>query len=271
MRFARPLAAAAAAVCLSIAPASSSLADAQYVYDSAGRLIKVTYSNGVVIEYRYDASGNRRQVVTSTVPNRAPVASNDSASVPTSGVVDIAVRSNDADPDGDALTITSVSSPGTGGGTTSIVSGKVRYTAPTTAGVRTFTYTVADPDGLTDSATVTVTVTSSNQPPVATDDWAFASPGGTTPIMVLANDTDPNNNTLTVTAVTAPSGGSATVAPGGGYVVYTAPATPGSYSFTYTASDGAGGTDTATVNVTVEAYEDPCANTPPGEMCEIGV
>ncbi|ATQ44039.1 RHS repeat domain-containing protein [Caulobacter mirabilis] len=39
-------------------------ANVQYVYDSAGRLWKAIYSNGIVIEYRYDAAGNRTQIIT---------------------------------------------------------------------------------------------------------------------------------------------------------------------------------------------------------------
>lgn len=260
---------ACAAALMLTAPVSSAVADTQYVYDSAGRLIKVTYSNGVVIEYRYDASGNRRQVVTQQIPNQAPNANNDAASVAASSVTDIAVLANDTDPENHTLSITAVSTPT--GGTAVILSGppRIRYTAPSTAGVRTFTYTISDGHGLSDTATVTVTVTASNQPPVAVDDWANTSPGSATPIMVLANDTDPNSNTLTVTAVGTPTGGSVSIGSGGGYVIYSPPFTAGTYSFTYTVSDGAGGSDSGTVQVVVETFEDPCANTPPGQMCEI--
>ncbi len=48
-----------AAAILAAAPAA---ADVQYVYDSAGRLWKAIYSNGITIEYRYDAAGNRRNI-----------------------------------------------------------------------------------------------------------------------------------------------------------------------------------------------------------------
>jgi len=38
---------------------------AVYTYDSLGRLSQVTYSNGVVVTYTYDAAGNRiTQVIT---------------------------------------------------------------------------------------------------------------------------------------------------------------------------------------------------------------
>ena len=35
----------------------------QYTYDAQGRLTRVVYSNGVVVDYTYDNAGNRSQVV----------------------------------------------------------------------------------------------------------------------------------------------------------------------------------------------------------------
>ena len=74
-------------------------------------------------------------------------------------------------------------------------------------------------------------------------------------IAVLTNDTDANGDSLSVSSVTQPSNGSVSLV--NGEVNYT-PA--GNYngpdSFTYTVSDGKGGTDTATVNLTVNAVND---------------
>ena len=41
---------------------------ATHTYDSLGRLSQVTYSNGVVITYVYDAAGNRTSYVVSGAP-----------------------------------------------------------------------------------------------------------------------------------------------------------------------------------------------------------
>ncbi|MBN9694429.1 MAG: RHS repeat protein [Zoogloea sp.] len=53
-----------AAVCAVSAHAGS----ASYTYDTLGRLTQVSYSNGTVIAYSYDAAGNRSTVVVSGAP-----------------------------------------------------------------------------------------------------------------------------------------------------------------------------------------------------------
>jgi len=246
---------AVAALAILAGSPGPALAGPEYVYDSAGRLIQVTYSNGVVVQYRYDASGNRQQITTANIPNRAPRARADSAAALASGTVDIPVLGNDTDPDRDALTITGVSNISAGSATVLQNPWRVRYVAPTSPGSPTFTYTISDGQGHTASATVTVLVSGGNQPPVANADYFSASASSNMSLLVLANDTDPNNNTLTVTGVGTATGGTASVAMGGGYVVYDAPGTPGTYTFTYTVSDGLGGTASATVTVDVSSLE----------------
>lgn len=234
--------------------ASMATSDVRYSYDSAGRLIRVEYANGVTTDYSYDEAGNRTTVATAAGPNRQPVAANDTANVVTSGSVDILVRANDSDPDGDSLTIIAVSAV-SGGGTATIMGGgtHIRYAAPATAGAKSFTYTVSDGRGGAATATVTVTVSPPpNRPPVAVNDSATVVTSRDVSIWVRANDSDPDGDPLTVTAVSAVSGGgTATIASGGTHVIYTSPATAGAKSFIYTISDGRGGTASATVNVTV--------------------
>ena len=229
-------------------------ADVQYVYDSAGRLVQVTYSNGATIQYRYDAAGNRQEIITTSAANQPPSAKNDSASVIVTDLVDILVLANDSDPDGDNLTVTSVSAVSGGGEATIQNGGKaVIYQSGGGVGSKTFTYTISDGRGGVSSATVTVTVNPfPNFAPEAIDDTATIPANGSVVIPVLNNDSDSNNDTLTVTSVSAVSGGgSASVSGGGTTVTYTAPSTPGSKTFTYTISDGHGGTASATVTVDV--------------------
>ena len=90
-----------------------------------------------------------------------------------------------------------------------------------------------------------------DQPPLAAGDTASVPAGVPSIINVLANDTDPNPIvTLAVSAVTQGAHGTVAISNGGANVTYTpAAGYVGSDSFTYTASDGFGGTSTATVNV----------------------
>ncbi|HTS39954.1 MAG TPA: Ig-like domain-containing protein, partial [Xanthobacteraceae bacterium] len=145
----------------------------------------------------------------------------------------------------------------------------------------TFSYTIGDGHGGSASATVTVTVDGVNDAPTAQDDTASTNEDDLLVVTgpgVLANDSDPEGDTLTVTGVnggsgnvgtpiTLLSGATLTMQADGGYT-YNADTITGienqpfgstvTDSFTYTVSDGHGGTDQATVNITV--------NVPPEEV-----
>ena len=200
--------------------------------------------------------------VTVTPVNDAPNATDDSFTVgQNSGTTVLDVLANDtAVPDaGETLTITSATQPGTGG-TVSFTGTSVSFTpANGFVGPTTFTYTISDGNGGTDTATVTVIVTDSNDPPTANDDsFTVAEDSGATPFDVLANDTFAPDlgETLSVTAVTQPASGTVTFTATN--VSFTpAPNFSGLVTFSYTISDGNGGTDTATVTVTVTPVNDP--------------
>ena len=193
--------------------------------------------------------------VTVTPINDQPVAVDDTASTPEGTSTLIDVRANDTDVDGNTLTISSVGSPSHG--TAVIEAGQVRY-APTAdyVGPDSFGYTVGDGAGGSASATVSITVTAVNHPPVAVDDAATTPEDVSRLINVLANDTDVDGNTLTISSVGSPTHGTALIE--AGQVRYT-PAVDyfGPDSFQYTVSDGAGGTDTASVAVTVTDVPEP--------------
>jgi uncharacterized protein (TIGR03382 family) len=205
--------------------------------------------------------GTATATVTVTVAattNDPPDAVDDAFTVAqNSGATVLNVLANDTDPDGDTLTVTAVTQPANG--TVTLTGGTVRFTPVAGfTGTTTFMYTVSDPGGLTDTATVTITVSSQpNRDPNAVDDtFTVDEDSGATVLAVLANDTDPDGDPLTVTAVTQPATGGS-VALAGGVVRFTPTANfNGTATFTYTVSDGKGGTDTATVTVTVGPIND---------------
>ncbi|WP_309242985.1 Ig-like domain-containing protein [Hyalangium versicolor] len=207
--------------------------------------------------------GTDTATVTVTVSgsNHPPTANDDSFTVlKDSGATVLDVLANDTTaPDvGETLTVTAVTQPTNG--TVTLSGGTVSFTPPTGfVGVTSFTYTVSDGSGGTDTATVTVSVFPPANPPVATDDsFTVAEDSGATVLDVLANDTTlpDTGETLTITSVTQPANG--TVSNTGTAVRFT-PASNfnGTTTFTYTVSDGNGGTDTAVVTVTVTPVNDP--------------
>lgn len=133
-------------------------------------------------------------------------------------------------------------------GTTSLGSGETLEHNFST-GSHTVTLTVTDNGGASSSDDVVVTV-QANQPPTANDDAASVDVGGSVNVDVLANDTDPEDNALTITGVTQGTYGSVTT--DGSTVTYQhTDSAAGADSFTYTISDGKNNTDTATVSVTI--------------------
>ena len=190
------------------------------------------------------------------------------------------VAGNDGDPDGDVITIID---PATGIAATAAVNvttaqggtvvvqpdGTFTYTpAPGFVGVDTFDYSVIDPTGETDDATVTFTVTgdpdpAANDAPDANDDTSVTSVNTVVTGNSLLNDTDPNGDALTVTSIdglpvpaggsvvaTTPSGGTVEIFEDGSYIYTPATGYFGTENLVYSIDDGNGGTDTATLYLT---------------------
>ncbi len=115
------------------------------------------------------------------------------------------------------------------------------------------------PRALTAGQVVAHFLAGRDRSPVATGDQAAAGEAAPVAVPVLANDSDPDGDPLTITGVTAPASGTAAVNdngtpadPADDFVVYTPAADfVGTDQFAYTISDGRGGTATATVTVTV--------------------
>jgi hypothetical protein len=94
--------------------------------------------------------------VTVVDANRAPVANDDTARARNTAIL-VPVLANDSDPDGDALALVAVSPASAG--SASIQGNQVRFVPPKKwpSAPITFTYTVRDPGGKQDTATVSVT------------------------------------------------------------------------------------------------------------------
>jgi hypothetical protein len=118
-----------------------------------------------------DNAGNDHTVTSDEVlvpepENRPPVAVDDVDEIPEdSAAVSINVLANDSDPDGDSLTVTAATLAGgdAGEGTVEFTDTQVTFTpAANFAGRTVINYTIADPDGATATAQLTVTVMPEN-------------------------------------------------------------------------------------------------------------
>lgn len=194
--------------------------------------------------------------------NHAPVANADAAVTTGDAALTIAVRANDTDADGDALTVTVVTQGAHGSVIIDAVTGNPIYTPNTGfTGPDSFTYTVSDGNGGTSTATVGITVNAAppvNHAPVANADAVATGMNSQVTVALstlLANDTDADGDTPTVQSVQAAVNG--TVSLSAGNAVFTpANGFEGAASFTYTISDGQA-TSTATVTVAVGSATAP--------------
>lgn len=172
--------------------------------------------------------------------------------------INATVSDSDVDNNLDPSTATVVSGPSNG----TVVNnndGTFTYTPDENFnGTDSFVYQVCDTDGLCDTAEVIVNVTPVNDPPVAVDD-AYSTIQDTTLTVdapgVLVNDSDVDGDTIVVDSFDAFSqfGGSVSANPDGSLSYTPASGFAGFDTFTYTISDGNGGTDTAMVTITVDA------------------
>jgi hypothetical protein len=263
MRFwdtARSGAEIAATMSVTVDPASPDLVryyqfdDVAAVVDATGASAPITLPAGT-------------SVVASTSPvtaggNAAPVAMDDDVATDPGTPVTIDVLANDTDDS--ALDPASVAiAAGPAHGIVAVLpDGRIDYTpAGGFEGVDTFTYTVADDEGLAGpAATVTVTVGTPNAAPVGNVDTAVTDPGTAVTIDVLANDTDDGTlDAATVAVAAGPANGTVTVL-ADGRIDYTPTAGfQGTDSFTYTVADDRGAI-TAPTEVAVTVGTPPAAS-----------
>ncbi|MDB5469048.1 MAG: hypothetical protein JWR84_608 [Caulobacter sp.] len=288
-----------------------------YVVDNGNAAVNALRASGDTLSDSFTYTVTDAAGATSTASltiavhgaNDAPIAGDDAgaASKDGNGVpVDAVgnVLTNDADVDGgDAKTVTALSggAVGTGlvgqhGTLTLQADGSYRYVTdesdpavlalgPTDSLTETFTYTMSDTAGATDTAVLTITVFGANEAPVAVADVATAveagvAAGSNPSGNVLGNDTDDDaGDTQEVTQVQfgatvgtlgsalAGAYGSLTLNADGSYsyVVDNANATVNALrtagdtlteTFTYTMRDAVGATSTTTLTITLQGAND---------------
>jgi len=206
--------------------------------------------------------------------NNPPVATDDINStlvgVPVSGNV----TTNDWDPDGDNLTVTTTPVSGPSNGSVTISStGFYTYTPdPSFEGEDSFIYVTCDNGvpALCDTAEVTIEVvpiTTGNEPPVAQDDAVQTQEDVPVSGNVLVNDDDPDgdNIILNTTPLSGPDNGSVVLNPDGSFTYTPGPGFEGVDVFTYEICDDATPSlcDQAEVTITVLPDYNGPDNDPP--------
>lgn len=187
--------------------------------------------------------------ITITANNNPPVAENDNYTIPQNTATVFAVLSNDYDADGEPLTVTLLTPPANG--TATVNGGQVTYTPNNNyTGTDSFVYVICDTTNTCDTATVFITITNTNNFPVAVNDNYTILQNTTTTLPALSNDYDADGDVLTVTVLTPPANGTVTV--NGTQFTYV-PATnyTGTDSFVYVICDITGLCDTATVYIII--------------------
>ncbi len=188
-----------------------------------------------------------------TPENDAPVVGNQNLT--TDENVAIPGSVGGSDPDGDSIRYSLLSAPDNGVLTLNIVNGNFTYTPNSGyVGSDSFTVALSDSEGGTTNSVINITVKDVNAAPVANDDIATVTEGNSVAIAVRGNDTDPENDSLSVSSITQGANGSVVIDAVTGNPIYTPNAGfLGNDSFTYTVQDPLGLTASATVNVLVKA------------------
>jgi VCBS repeat-containing protein len=259
-------------------------ANGSYVYDPNGAFDGLAGGATTTDSFSYTVTdgqgGNDTATVTITVTgvvsNHAPVAVDDLHTVSEEGAAFLGnPTANDSDADGDPLSFVLGSLTGSNGGTITMDdSGNLIFTAGAAfddlavgqTRDTSFTYTVSDGQGGSDTGTITVTVQGANDAPIAQNDQFDVSEDGAHFLGgVLGNDSDVDSSGLWISlnGVTGSNGGSFTLDDSGNLIFLPgesfnslAPGQTRDTSITYVVNDNHGGQSAATVTVTVHGAND---------------
>ena len=189
--------------------------------------------------------------------NIMPVAQTDTAILKRNESIIIDVLENDSDADGDTLSIGVATA--TFGSVTITADNKLNYQSKANfIGQDTITYSLSDGNGGTGSSTVSITVYA-NDIPIAVNDSAETDDRTEISINVLANDTDADNDSLTVISATVDEG-SVTINVDNTLTYTPVDGFDGIATIAYTIDDGQGEQAIGQVRVTVKAYQSVTVN-----------
>jgi hypothetical protein len=240
-----------------------------------GEQLSITARAGAapLVPFTYTADDGNGHVVRGSVlveviddvePNRPPVVTADNDKVVVGEAVVVDVTANDVDPDGDPLTVVSVTQPDGSTGQAVVFSREqIQFTpAPLLdeegQATARFTYTVTDGQGHAVVGDVTITVLPEPlaEPPFARDDSTFTYVDVPVTVDVLRNDGDPSGGRPSLVGRPGcPSGGVATVTADRQVRYDPPPGRSGAFRCTYEVINSLGLTASASIIVSVREPE----------------
>jgi len=203
------------------------------------------------------ADSNEATVSITVKPtNDEPIAADDTATVLEADSVDISVLNNDSDADLDTLTVQSVTTPANGTATINADNTVTYAHDGFESTTDTFDYVISDGNGGLETATVSITITPVNDIPVVLGDAASVAESGTVDIAVLNNDSDAENDPLTVRLVSGPTNGTVTINPDNSVTYVHDGSETTADNFSYEVNDGTDTSSLATAWITITPVND---------------
>lgn len=238
----------------------------QHIYEVGtwNPTLQVSFSDG--------STGTMTRELIIKADNVAPVAGNDEVSFDSGpyGVShDFDISANDFDPDGDTTWAILDSQPEIG--SVYLYGGRAYfYTYQEYVGQLNFNYHVIDDFGGSSPATVTMNLTQGNRLPIANNETVQTEEDTPITIDILANDSDPDGDQLTVRLTNVTNGGSATLNADQTVTFTPNPNVTLSPQYVqYEISDGRGGTARAYAAIYIQSVNDlPVASNDTAETDE---
>ena len=203
------------------------------------------------------------ETVPDSAPNSSPIVLPEALTADEDSENLIAISTllgNDYDPDGDAIQVEALSNA-QNGSVTMLDNGQIRFVPnPDFNGQASFAYRVVDEYGASSLGTATINVRPVNDAPdLAGETITNGSEDALqviAPSLLLQNDTDIDNDTLSIHSVQNAVNGSVSMSAQGNILFAPSANFNGVAAFDYTVSDGQGGTATAQASIQIAAVND---------------